>query len=175
MHHINLNFAKVKVPMQIYFSKDRFKFSAAHMTTFADGSKERLHGHNYYVRVNLELKENNSMVPFSAVKEPLGRLCDAWDEKVLLAKRSPFLQLLPPDETSINFSLCGKKYLFPKDEVELLEIDNVISENLVRLMLGHYTSSLPKKIMNEIKCIKLEIEESPGQGASALWPTGNSL
>ena len=32
---------------RIFTGKDVHKFSSAHMTVFPDGSKERLHGHNF--------------------------------------------------------------------------------------------------------------------------------
>ena len=34
---------------RIFVGKDVHKFSSAHMTVFPDGSKERLHGHNFMV------------------------------------------------------------------------------------------------------------------------------
>ena len=40
-------------PVRIHIARPEFKFSCAHMTVFPDGSKERLHGHNYIVVVEL--------------------------------------------------------------------------------------------------------------------------
>ena len=39
---------------RIYIRKEALKFSAAHMTVFPDGTKERLHGHNYRTEVILD-------------------------------------------------------------------------------------------------------------------------
>ena len=41
---------------RIFVGKDVHKFSAAHMTVFRDGTKERLHGHDYRTEVAIEFR-----------------------------------------------------------------------------------------------------------------------
>ena len=40
---------EVGVKHRISIAREQYKFSCAHMTVFADGTKERLHGHNYTI------------------------------------------------------------------------------------------------------------------------------
>ena len=39
---------------RISIAREQYKFSCAHMTVFADGTKERLHGHNYTVAIEID-------------------------------------------------------------------------------------------------------------------------
>ena len=47
----------MRTRFRIDIARELFKFSCAHMTVFPDGTKERLHGHNYYVGVTLALSD----------------------------------------------------------------------------------------------------------------------
>src|SRR5678809_1048521 len=47
-------FVRTMERWSIELAKEYFKFSAAHFLIFPDGSSERLHGHNYRVRVEIE-------------------------------------------------------------------------------------------------------------------------
>lgn len=160
--------------MKLFVRKDRLKFSAAHMTVFPDGSKEALHGHNYQVvfEADTTAKSLKEMVPFSEFKKSLQELCDAWDEKVLLAEDCPFFQIKAQNKTSLAFVLCKKEYLLPKEEVVLLPTDNVSSENLAQCFLNTFVESLSTKAKKNISSITIRIEESPGQGASDTWKAG---
>jgi len=40
---------------RILIARAEHKFSCAHMTVFPDGTKERLHGHNYTIAVAIEV------------------------------------------------------------------------------------------------------------------------
>ena len=41
---------------RIRIARAEHKFSCAHMTVFADGTKERLHGHNYTIALGVEVE-----------------------------------------------------------------------------------------------------------------------
>ena len=62
--------------------KEYFKFSCAHFLIFPDGSKERLHGHNYHVQVELagQLTDRGIVMDFNHAKPIVRELCDALDE-----------------------------------------------------------------------------------------------
>src|SRR4051812_15559013 len=109
-----------RLPSFIHIKKDALKFSSAHMTVFEDGTKEALHGHNYRVELQLEV---TGMVPFFDIKKETKKLCDAWDEKLLLAEKCPFFKITSKS-AEISFELCKKKYSIPADEVVLLPIEN---------------------------------------------------
>src|SRR5947207_5893477 len=92
---------------RIRIARAEHKFSCAHMTVFADGTKERLHGHNYTIAVAVEVErvELAAMIPFAPIKAALAELCGAWKEHVLLAAKNPFFELVR-DDREIEFKLC---------------------------------------------------------------------
>lgn len=94
---------------KIHIRKDNLKFSAAHMTVFPDGSKERLHGHNYEVELEVELTEPvlSQMLSYKAFKQVLRSVCNAWDEKVLVAGDNPWLEPLSGSNDEYAFRLCA--------------------------------------------------------------------
>ena len=157
---------------QIHLRKDAFKFSAAHMTVFPDGSKESLHGHNYQVEVTLALKDASlqKMLPFSDYKKIILALCNEWDEKVLLASECPFFKLVNDSTQGVEFTLCGKRYVLPKDEVVLLSTENTTSESLSEIFcfrfLKQFSFSNPELPFNKTE---IKITETAGQGASFIW------
>lgn len=141
------------------------------MTVFPDGTKERLHGHNYTVAVAIELDRVDlaAMIPFAPVKAALGELCQAWKERVLLAADNPHFTIVRDDD-ELEFKLCGARYVLPKSDALLLPIDNISVEALA----AHVATLLRDRIavLNApfARSIEVTIEESPGQGASCRLP-----
>ena len=70
----------------ILIEKEYLKFSCAHFLIFPDGSKERLHGHNYQVvaEVDGNLSEFGLVIDFKMVKPIIKALCDELDEHWLI-------------------------------------------------------------------------------------------
>lgn len=152
---------------RITVAREQYKFSCAHMTVFPDGTKERLHGHNYTVGVALDVAgvELAAMVPFAGIKACLAELCAAWKEHVLLAARCPFLEIVRDDGAELELTLCGKRYVMPREDALLLPIDNVSAEALA----AHAAALLGAKIAAlapSVQAIEVTIEEVPGQGGS---------
>src|SRR5512147_1667618 len=106
---------------QVRIARAEHKFSCAHMTVFPDGSKERLHGHNYTIAVALDVDtvELAAMVPFAPIKTALGELCAAWKEHVLLAAHNPQMAIVR-DDRELEFTLCGERYVMPRGDALLL-------------------------------------------------------
>ena len=151
---------------RIAIAREQYKFSCAHMTVFADGTKERLHGHNYTIAVELEVDrvDLQAMIPFAPIKVALGELCALWKEHVLLAAKNPFFELVR-DEDEIELKLCGERYVMPRHDALLLPIDNISVESLaahVAELLGARLGGTP-----HARSLTVTVEESPGQGASA--------
>lgn len=156
----------------LHIRKDNLKFAAAHMTVFPDGHKEGLHGHNYQVELAVELAGPGlgQMLSYEVFKQALRTVCATWDEKVLIARDNPWLELLPTPVGECAFRLCGKRYVLPADEVELLDMDNVTAENLAQELFRRFWAVLtcePGMAWNErIIAVHLRVDESPGQGAT---------
>jgi 6-pyruvoyltetrahydropterin/6-carboxytetrahydropterin synthase len=155
-----------RVKHRITIAREQYKFSCAHMTVFADGTKERLHGHNYTIAVAIDVDrvDLQAMIPFAPIKAALAELCAAWKEHVLVATKNPFLVLVR-DEAEIEFTLCGDRYVMPRQDALLLPIDNISVEALA----AHIASLLAERLGGPAHALSLEVtvEESPGQGASA--------
>jgi 6-pyruvoyltetrahydropterin/6-carboxytetrahydropterin synthase len=160
---------------RITIARDQYKFSCAHMTVFPDGSKERLHGHNYTLGISLELSDTSfaKIIPFSAVRTALGDLCTAWKERVLLAAHNPYFHVDHHDEREIEFRLCGRRYVLPSEDILLLPIDNIAVEPLA----GHCAEVLRQRLdavlsVPHVRALEVTVSESPGQGATALLRMG---
>jgi 6-pyruvoyltetrahydropterin/6-carboxytetrahydropterin synthase len=57
--------------------------------------------------------------------------------------------------------VCGKRYVFPKEEVVLLPIENVTTECLS----AYLANQLEKQLPSSIRSLTVGVEESLGQGA----------
>ena len=155
---------------RISIAREQYKISCAHMTVFPDGTKERLHGHNYTLAIALELDtvELAAMIPFAPIKAALGELCAAWKERVLVAIKNPFFELIRDDD-ELEFKLCGDRYVMPRQDALLLPIDNISVEALA----AHLASLLRERLADvlstpHVRTLEVTVEESPGQGASCI-------
>jgi 6-pyruvoyltetrahydropterin/6-carboxytetrahydropterin synthase len=137
------------------------------MTVFADGTKERLHGHNYTIAIALEVDTValSAMVPFAPLKQALAELCAAWKEHVLIAAHNPHLAIAR-DDTELEFTLCGERYVLPRGDALLLPIDNISVEALAMHVAEILRGKLAPIAGPHVKALEVTIEESPGQGAS---------
>lgn len=154
---------------EIRIRKEALKFAASHMTVFPDGSKEALHGHNYFPTLTLTVRDASfeAMLPFSHFKAGMRQIAQAWDEKVLIASRNPFFALLHQDEQELEFTLCGKRYVLPADEVVVIDTDNISCETLARAYFELLHAKLPEDFAaDNVRSMSVYIEESPGQGAA---------
>jgi 6-pyruvoyltetrahydropterin/6-carboxytetrahydropterin synthase len=150
-------------------AREQYKFSCAHMTVFPDGTKERLHGHNYAVGVAIDVARVDlaSMIPFTHVKAVIGELCAAWKERVLVAANNPHLVIARDDARELEFTLCGDRYVLPRGDALLLPIDNISVEALA----AHVAELLRAPIAKLAApagghALEVTISEHPGQGAS---------
>jgi 6-pyruvoyltetrahydropterin/6-carboxytetrahydropterin synthase len=154
---------------RIEVARERYKFSCAHMTIFPDGTKERLHGHNYFVSLALDLVDVSfdQMIDFAVIKRALGQLCEEWKEYTLIAENNPFHETVRADDDEVEIRVCGKRYVFPASDVKLLPIDNVsveaLSAHICDLLLERLGGALSASVVSGFE---VTISENPGQGAT---------
>lgn len=150
--------------------KQNFKFSSAHFLIFNKTSAEKLHGHNYQVKVNItvpavsaEMAQQGYFVDFNVFKKKIKTKLDEWDEMVLL----------PGNHDEMKFSETGptlevhfreRYYAFPKDEVVRLPINNTSVEQLSGLLAQHFFHDF--KVFG-VQRVQVSVEETRGQGASS--------
>jgi len=150
-------------------AREQYKFSCAHMTVFPDGTKERLHGHNYQVSAALELADVSfaRLVPFAPIKEALAAICYGFRERLLLAEHNPYFEKVRDTDDELEVRLCGQRYVVPREDALLLPIDNVAVEPLAAhiadLLVTQLGAALP---IGVVTAIEVSVHESPGQGAA---------
>ncbi len=150
---------------RLILARPEHKFAVAHMTVFPDGSKERLHGHNYTVEVAIEVDriDLGAMLPFAPIKDAIAALCARWKEHVLIAARCPHLEIVRDADGELELRLCGARYVFPRGDVLLLPIDNISVEALA----AHVAELLrPALATAHVRALEVGVYEGPRQGAT---------
>jgi 6-pyruvoyltetrahydropterin/6-carboxytetrahydropterin synthase len=153
---------------RIFVGQDQHKFSVAHMTVFPDGSKEKLHGHNFNVSVALDLHTVafGTLLDLGVVKRAVEAQCREWNEHLLLPERCPRLEILRRDE-EVEFRLCGKRYLLPAEDVVFLPVENVIVETLAVELARRIVERLgPALSRDVVAAIEVDVREARGQGGT---------
>lgn len=137
-------------------------FSAAHFSIH-QGRSERLHGHNYLVRVTVHgaIGEEGTVVDFAALKAELRALCAELDERMLVPLGSPQVDV---EETAdgVRLSEGSRHFLIPSGDVVLLPVVNTTCECLA----AHLLSRLRARLGSTSYRLRLLVEETPGQGAA---------
>lgn len=156
----------------IRIRKPAHKFTAAHMTVFPDGGKERLHGHNFEVELQVRVVKSTlaQMISFSVFNAVLRELCEGWDERLILARQCPQLKILQQTNDVLEFSLCSKRYAVPAEDVAWIEADNVTTEALAEIFCKKFVEALQSKVrMAQLASVSITVFENPGQGAAFEW------
>ena len=138
-------------------------FAAAHFS-IVDGKAERLHGHNYRVRLRARgaLRKDGSLIDFSVLKTALRMACAELDERMLVPISGHDIEVRQHDHEVI-VQHASRRYVFPREDVRLLPIANTTCECLATYILGEVRAGLGAWPID----LELYVEESPGQGASA--------
>lgn len=145
-------------------SKESFKFSCSHFTIFGPGEAERMHGHNYFLSVELVIQDVNPQLgmafDFNQLKPRIKDVCDRLDEQILIPEESPFLQIQSSSgEVTIHFA--KKRYVLPAEDVLLLPLVNISTEELARYVCIEISQAAQS--IKEVQDLTVTIEETPGQ------------
>ena len=153
----------------VKLSKENFKFSGSHFTIFNNTDAERLHGHNYYVGVEVGLATIDAKIgmafDFNTLKPIIKKICERLDEKVLIPTLSPYLKITNNGkQTEVMFA--AKKYSLPADDVEQLSLVNITSEELSR-----YVAEELKKhweFYSKVDFLSVDVQETRGQSVTFI-------
>lgn len=139
---------------KVYVKSSEAKFSASHFL------KEplqctRLHGHNYYVSVEMsdDLDKDHFVVDFTNLKENLNAIVKPMDHYILIPTQSDELEI-KEGKDSIEIITSKKRYVFPREDVFFLPLKATTSE-----LLAKYIHSKLKE-MYEKKKISVKVGES---------------
>lgn len=158
------------IPSYLNLAKQNFKFSSAHFLIFDENHAEMLHGHNYQVEVVIHPKSDfdfdrqGYFIDFSDVKVKVKKLCDIWDEHILLPEKHPDMKYqVSSNGKNYDIHFRDRFYSFPQNETIWLPITNTSVEQLSRLfaerLMGDFISAPVGKIA-------VTIEETRGQSAT---------
>ena len=150
--------------IQLY--KEYFKFSCAHFLIFPDGSKERLHGHNYHVDLEIEgdLTDHGLVIDFNLAKPIVRELCDELDEHWIIPAQHPELKFEHRDDghTDVVYREC--RYRVPTDEVIALPINNTSAENLATWVGRELQGRIAQRFGgSQVRRLRVAVSETPGQ------------
>jgi len=139
---------------KVAINANRIKFSACHF--LKEPLKcSRLHGHNYYVSVEVssDLDENYFVVDFIELKKNVKKIVKPLDHFILIPKNSTYLKIKEEND-SVEILTNNKRYVFPRSEIVFLPLSATTSE-----LLAKYIHDNLKKIYFD-KRIKVKVEES---------------
>lgn len=155
----------------LQIAREEHKFSAAHMTVFPDGSKERLHGHNFQLLLRMEVRsiEAEDLCDFGIVKRALRELCAELNERTLVAAHNPHLRAVQ-EEDRVRLLHPSGDYLLPRADVVLLPLTNISTEQLARWAHGEIARRLRGRLPDVVEGLEIGVLESPGQGAYYAAP-----
>lgn len=154
----------------IEISKEDLKFSAAHFTIFSATERERLHGHNFRVSLDLtaEVGDDGMCFSYVEIKKRLRKLCATLDEYMLLPGQSPYLRI---DDSGSEYCahFNGEIMRFIKGDTLVLPIRNTTVEEFARYLLERLLDDAPFIEGNEISSLVMKVSSGPGQWGSASW------
>lgn len=152
----------------LHLHKQNFKFSSAHFLIFNKQAAERLHGHNYQVKVNIsvppekELNKDGYFVDFNVFKKIIKAKLDEWDEMVLLPAKHEDMNFTEKGP-SLEVRFRDRFYVFPKNEVLRLPVTNTSVEQLSQLLAQYFIQEFKAY---GVQKVQVSVEETRGQGAS---------
>lgn len=146
---------------KIKIEKDRIKFSSAHFTIFSANEAERLHGHNYYLSIEVHTDTVDGLgfaMDMKPLKDTAYELSQKLDEFILLPSENPFLKITKSNE-QVQCTWNNKNYSFPLTDVQILPLSNITCENLAFWFWQQMKNQLPKSV----KKLSVSVKETNGQ------------
>ena len=139
------------------------RFSACHFIPRHEKCS-RLHGHSYIVRLRLEgdIGEEGMVMDFVVLKRKLKEIVEEVDHKTLLPTRSKDVHLTVTDE-SVEAVCEGKRYIFPRMDVTLLDIPTTTAEEMAKMMAERMIREL--ELPPNVRALSIGLDEERGQTA----------
>lgn len=154
----------------IEITKEDLKFSAAHFTIFSATERERLHGHNFKVSLDItaEVGPNGMCFSYVEIKQRLRALVAEYDEYLILPAHSPYL-VIDEEGDDYRVSFNNEVMRFIKADTLLLPIRNTTVEEFARLLLERLLQDSAFIQGNGVMSLVMKVSSGPGQSGSASW------
>lgn len=163
---------------KVLIERGNLGFSAAHFITFG-GECERLHGHNYGVRVEVTgpLTSDSYVLDFTLLKQVTRAICHEWDHRFLMPLRNPDLRVTQRDGSwemeytgahlqGVDGPTGPARFVMPAWTVLPLPVDNVTAERLAELLAHRIIAELRRRGVGEhLTSITVGVEETEMQAA----------
>lgn len=169
---------------KVLIERGNLGFSAAHFITFG-GECERLHGHNYGVRVEVAgpLTSDSYVLDFTLLKQVTRALCQEWDHRFLMPLHNPHVRVterdgswemeyaapLPqtsPTSPTTETPRLPARYVMPAWTVLPLPIDNATAERLAELFAHRLVAELRRRgVGADLTHVTVGVFETEMQGA----------
>lgn len=156
---------------RVEVSKEAFIFSAAHFITFAGDICERIHGHNYGVRVTVEgpLDENRYVVDFIALRDAVLAETQQLDHHVILPRHHAEISVSSDDkEMTVRFR--DRRWVFPNEDCVILPVVNTTAEEIARVIAERVCERTRKAFGSALTTIEVGVDENCGQWGICRMP-----
>ena len=130
---------------KVIVGESKIKFSATHFLK-EHPKCSRLHGHNYYVSVEISdsLDENYFVVDFMVLNQKLKEIIEPLDHYILVPTESEGIQITEQGD-SVEIKTPEKRYVFPKEDVCFLPLPATTSELLAKYIHDKLKELYPNK------------------------------
>lgn len=139
------------------------KFSACHFIPRHEKCS-RLHGHSYILRLRLEgdIGEDGMVMDFVTLKKELRTFASEMDHMILLPARSGDVSISSSDG-SVEVMTCGKRYVFPAEDVMMLDVAVTTAEEMSRMLTDRLVAEV--RFPSNVKRVAVGLDEERGQTA----------
>ena len=99
---------------KITVTKDHLVFCSGHFISYENSKCERIHGHNYRAKIEIEgkLDENHYVFDFIALKHRTKEITDLLDHRMMLAKNNKVIEVRE-EGTRVCVKYKEKEWVFP--------------------------------------------------------------
>lgn len=156
---------------RVEVAKEQFVFSAAHFITFAGDICERIHGHNYGVKVAVEgpLDENRYVVDFIALRDAVLKETTALDHHVILPRDHQEI-LVTQDATETTVRFRERRWVFPNEDAVIMPVVNTTAEEIARVIAENVRERTRPQFGDSLTMIEVGVDENYGQWGVCRLP-----
>ena len=154
----------------IEMAKENMQFTAGHVTIFSATERERMHGHQYsvYIALTAIIKHNGMAFDYRYYKKKVAALCEILNQRFLMPQYSPYMTM-EEDETYYYFTFNHKKMVLLKEDVTVLPLANITTEELSRWFVLELTKDKATLDKHHIQKLLVKVSTSHIQSASHEW------
>lgn len=152
--------------------RNDMKFSVAHFTIFSPTVREKIHGHNYYLRAKITAAVTSLGLAFDYrdLRKTLIEKCKYLNESFLIPGLSPYLDLEElAEKKSVTITFNNESMTLLKKDITVLPLINISSEALSSWFLSHLIKDKKGLLQKNISEIEVIISTTTGHACSTQW------